>query len=202
MRNLYLRRFAPGLCSVLLLIAVPSRVMAGSVPVFETDSSTTGQADGFAAGAIADRLPEEQINAQISAAFVSSLQTILNQRQVQVGDQRLQLSVEDIQAFNTILSGGADAEIAANFLVQQMSADIGVDLDLELIAASGDNLNIVVSNVNTLVRNLNRAQLIRAVRSAPLQAILQSLRAAVDAAEDDEVLAGGNTAVLIRLKLL
>ncbi len=200
MKSTSLKRLSLVLCSTLLLTAVPSQVWAGSVPVVETDSSITGQGGGFANDAIADFA----LSRQISAALIESLQTITRPGQVEVGGQTLTLTTEEIQAFNTILAGGPDAEAAANFLVQQISADIGVDLEMALIAASGSNLDIVVNNFNTLVNSLNRTQLLGAFQSASLQAILQALQAAVRASrEPEELLDGGESiSILFLLKLL
>ena len=84
-----------------------------------------------------------------------------------------------------------------------------MDVDIDVVTANIDNLDVVVSNFNTLVSSLNRTQLIRAYGSAPLQAILQALQAAVQVVDDDderedelEVSPETNAAILILLKLL
>lgn len=201
MRNTYLKHVSLVLCGALLLVTAPSKVLAGAVPVVETDSSITGQGGGFAN----DALASFALGGQISAALANSLQIIASQGQVTVGGQTLNLTPEEVQAFNALFSGGAEAEAAADFLVEQISDDIGVDLEIDLISASGGNLEIVVDNFNTLIDSLSRPQLILALRSAPLQAILQSLQAAIaatDSEDEEDLVVNGNAPVLILLRLL
>ncbi|MEM1238541.1 MAG: hypothetical protein AAGI45_01750 [Cyanobacteria bacterium P01_H01_bin.26] len=210
MRKLYLQRFFLALCSALVLATVPSQVLAGAVPVIETDSATNGQGDGFAAGALADQV----FGRRVGSALLSTLQQIVSQGQVEVGGQILTLTPEEIQSFNQLLSNGLEADAAARFLAQQISEDICagseadtcVGVDIDAVVASAGNLRAAVGNVNRLVESLNRDQLIRAYGSAPLQAILQSLRVAVQTADGDldelSALEGTESAVLILLKLL
>ena len=116
------------------------------------------------------------------------------------------LTAEEIEAFSIILSSGSGTEAAAEFLIQQISTDLGVEVDIDIVTANMDNLDVVVSSFNTLVNSLNRAQLIRAYNSAPLQAILQALQAAAQVVEDDneedELASDTSAAILLLLKLL
>ena len=189
MRKPYFQRFFLALWSALALAMLPSQVLAGSVPVIETDSGTTGQGDGFAAGALADQV----FGRQVGSALLSSLQQIVDQGQVEVGGQTLTLTPEEIQSFNQLLANGPEADAAARFLAQRISEDICagseadtcVGVDIDAVVASAGNLRAAVGNVNRLVESLKRDQLIQAYSSAPLQAILQSLRVAVQAADGD-----------------
>ncbi len=181
MKEKNLQRVCLLLCSTLLLSATPTLVLAGSVPVIETDSGTAGQADGFAAGALAD----QALAVESSSLLISTLQTVVDQGQVDLGNTSLTLTAEEIQAFNTLLSGGPDTATAANFLGDQISGDIGVEVDINVVTASAANLELVVSRFNSLIANLDSAQLRAAYTSAPLQAILQALQVAVQSVSDD-----------------
>ncbi len=201
MKERHLKQVCLLLSSTLLLSATPNLVLAGSVPVFETDSGTTGQGDGFATGALVD----QALALEASNLLISTLQAVVDQGQVDLGNTSLALTTEEIQAFNTLLSGSFDST-AADFLVDQISEDIGVEVDINVIPASAANLELVVSRFNSLVASLNSEQLRAAYASAPLQAILQALRVAVRSVDDDSSdlsdLQGTEVANLILLELL
>ncbi|NEQ49260.1 MAG: hypothetical protein F6K11_03880 [Leptolyngbya sp. SIO3F4] len=181
MKRKTLKRVCLLLSSTLLLLATPTLVLAGSTPVIETDSGTAGQGDGFAAGSLSD----QALAAEASNLFVITLQAVVDQGQVDLGDTSLSLTTEEIQAFNTLLSGGSDTAAEVDFLVDQISEDVGLEIDINVVAASAANLELVVDSFNNLIASLNGEQLRAAYASAPLQAILQALRAAVQSVDDD-----------------
>lgn len=179
MKHNVLKRPLACLYGAFMLATLPLPVLAGSTPVIEPDSGSLGLGDGFAA----DVLAERALKGPIGNAFAETLEQIISQGQVNAGGQVLLLTSEEIAAFDALLTGGAEAEAALAFLVEQISADLDTPVDVSVVSVSVNNLRAVVARFNALIASLNQGQLLRAFQSAPLQALLRALQAASQVAD-------------------
>ena len=190
------------LACLLVDIALPSRALAGRVPVVPPDASNA-VGDTFTPGR--PPLTGDLLAAQISNGVASALRTIQARQSVpSINGRTLFISPRKVDALTAALASVQTAEqLDIEALEQQISDEMGgLEIDLTVLESSESNLETAIETTNRFIEGLTREQLELAINAPTLLALLQLLRAADDAAAGEAItIIGGGRVGIISISL-
>ena len=198
-------------CLLLVDVTAPSKASAGNVPAGDTavDGAASG-VDGSFAPAEADgasggvTVTPAAVSGSVSNSLLSLQRT---QSITSVTGAELTMSPAQLSVITAAFSAtGGDIQPALTALSNQLSAELGGDVavDVSVVSSSANNLISAISAANTLINSLTSVQLEAAMESPSFMAVRQVLAAAADTtenAEGGEVAEGGGNAGLPILSL-
>ena len=183
-------------------IALPSRALAGKVPVVPPDSSNA-VGDTFTPGR--PPLTGNTLATQISNGVANALRTIQVRQSVpSINGRTLFISPSKVAALTAALSSVQTGEqLDIDTLERQISDEMcGLEVDLTVLGTSESDLETAIETTNRFIEGLTREQLACAINAPTLLALLQLLEAANDAAGRESVtIVGGGRVGIVSISL-
>lgn len=190
-------------CLLLVDVTAPSKAIAGNVPAGDT------AVDGAAIGVDGSFAPEASSGggitatpSEVSASVSGSLSGLQRSQSVtSVTGTQMPMSPAQLSVIAAALSTtGSDVQTALTALSNQLSAELGGDLsiDVSVVSSSSNNLSLAIAEANALINSLTSEQLAAAMESPTFMALRQVLAVAAGDAENAEGLdveGGGNAGI-------
>lgn len=178
-------------------VTLPGRAIAGRAPVALPESGSSSSGDTFSPGSEQAAVLSERIGGAVN----NTVQTIQSSQEVpSVGNRTLSISSEKLNVIIAAISNtGSDIKI----LEEQISEEMGVEIELSVLGTSSRELNEAIASVNALIRDLNGEQLAAAVESPTFMALLKMLGNANQAVTDgsDDLIVPGSPMGIVKISL-
>lgn len=172
------------LCAIAAEAALPTGAIAGRVPVTPSDASNA-VGDTFSPARPAPT--GATLAGQINNGVLNALRTIQARNSVAtVNGEYLFISPSKVDTLTAALSAAEAVEIAERLNLETLEAQIademgGLEVDLTLLGTAESEVETAIETTNRFIEGLSREQLMLAINSPTLMALLQLLRAADEA---------------------
>ena len=172
------------LCAIAAEAALPTGAIAGRVPVTPPDASNA-VGDTFSPARPAPT--GATLAGQINNGVLNALRTIQARNSVAtVNGEYLFISPSKVDTLTAALSAAENVEIGERINLETLEAQIademgGLEVDLTLLGTAESEVETAIETTNRFIEGLSREQLMLAINSPTLMALLQLLRAADEA---------------------
>ncbi|CAN5591433.1 hypothetical protein BH23CYA1_BH23CYA1_05210 [soil metagenome] len=182
------------LCAIAAEAVLPTGAIAGRVPVTPPGA---GNAVGDTFSPTRPAPTGTTLAGQINNGVLNALRTIQARNSVAtINGKYLFISPSKVDTLTAALSAAEGIEIGERLnleLLEEQIADEmgGLEVDLTLLGTSESEVETAIETTNRFIEGLSREQLMLAINSPTLMALLQLLRAADEAANGSPITVPG-----------